>query len=368
MDKNYNIAGIQQIGIGVIHVYEAWEWYRKHLGMDLAVFDEAAEAKLMLPYTAGKVCSRHAILAMNHQGGSGLEIWQHTSRVPLAPKQEMVMGDLGIQVIKYKSPDVEQSYKRLAEAGVLVLSKPDNSSLLPYRSFYGQDPWGNIFEVCDGTDWFKKGPKRNGGVCGCSMGVLNMEKSIAFYRNMLGYDQVLFDSTRQFQDWSRLPGGAGRYRRVVLGHQNKRQGAFSELLGSSSIELIQAFDRNPKKIFEHRLWGDLGYIHLCFDVCAMDALKEHCGDQGHPFTVDSGESFDMGEAAGRFAYIEDPDGTLIEFVETHKIPIIKKIGWFYNLKKRKVNKPLPRTMLNAMFLNRTKKAVWPKAGMAKLES
>ena len=31
----------------------------------------------------------------------------------------------------------------------------------------------------------------------------------------------------------------------------------------------------------------------------------------------------MGDAAGQFAYIEDPDGTLIEFVETHKVPLVK---------------------------------------------
>jgi hypothetical protein len=29
-----------------------------------------------------------------------------------------------------------------------------------------------------------------------------------------------------------------------------------------------------------------------------------------------------------FCYIEDPDGTLIELVETHKSAIFKKIGWF----------------------------------------
>ena len=52
-------------------------------------------------------------------------------------------------------------------------------------------------------------------------------------------------------------------------------------------------------------------------------------------SVDIDNSFDMGEAAGRFSYIEDPYGTLIEFVETHKVPIIKKIGWYINLKKRR---------------------------------
>ena len=43
----------------------------------------------------------------------------------------------------------------------------------------------------------------------------------------------------------------------------------------------------------------------------------------------------MGEAAGHFSYIEDPDGTLIEFVETHRIPILKRFGIYLNLSKRK---------------------------------
>ena len=42
----------------------------------------------------------------------------------------------------------------------------------------------------------------------------------------------------------------------------------------------------------------------------------------------------MGEAAGHFTYIEDPDGALIEFVETHKVPVLKKLGWYIHLKDR----------------------------------
>jgi hypothetical protein len=71
--------------------------------------------------------------------------------------------------------------------------------------------------------------------------------------------------------------------------------------------------------------------------------------------VDSSGSFDMGEAAGYFSYIEDPDGTLIEFVETHKIPILKKIGWYLDLRKRSnPEKPLPRWMLKTLGLGRVK--------------
>jgi hypothetical protein len=52
--------------------------------------------------------------------------------------------------------------------------------------------------------------------------------------------------------------------------------------------------------------------------------------------------------------VEDPDGTLIEFVETHKLPVLKKIGWYLDLKKRPAEKPLPRWMLKALRFSRVK--------------
>ena len=86
----------------------------------------------------------------------------------------------------------------------------------------------------------------------------------------------------------------------------------------------------------------------------MDALKRECVAKGFPFTVDSAESFDMGEAAGRFTYIEDPDGTLIEFVETHKVPIMKKLGWFIDMTKRDPEKNLPNWVISGLKFNRMK--------------
>ena len=150
-------------------------------------------------------------------------------------------------------------------------------------------------------------------------------------------------------------GGFGHFRRVLLVHSEQRKGPFSPLLGATEIELVQALDRTPRPIFEGRFWGDLGYIHLCFDITGMASMKAFCAAQGHPFTVDSSGSFDMGEAAGYFSYIEDPDGTLIEFVETHKIPILKKIGWYLDLRKRSnPAKSLPRLMLKALGMSRVK--------------
>ena len=63
------ICGIQQIGIGVHDMREAWKWYREHFGMDIRVFEEEAVADLMLPYTNDTPAKRHAALTINMHGG-----------------------------------------------------------------------------------------------------------------------------------------------------------------------------------------------------------------------------------------------------------------------------------------------------------
>ena len=45
MLKEKIISGIQQIGIGVSNVHEAWNWYREHFGMDIKIFEDAAVAE-----------------------------------------------------------------------------------------------------------------------------------------------------------------------------------------------------------------------------------------------------------------------------------------------------------------------------------
>jgi catechol 2,3-dioxygenase-like lactoylglutathione lyase family enzyme len=220
--------------------------------------------------------------------------------------------------------------------------------------FYLKDLYGNLFEVVKGEDWFGKGTMNMGGPNGMVIGVSDMERSRKFYADVLGYDTVVYEQEKVFDDLKGLPGGESDIHRVLLKHSKPRQGSFSKLLGSSVIELIKVKGRAPHKIFENRFWGDLGFIHLCFDIKDMQSLKKHCAAHGHPFTVESNPDFDMGDAAGQFAYIEDPDGALIEFVETHKIPVIKKINWYLNLDKMNPQKALPSWMLKALRFNRVK--------------
>ena len=350
------ICGIQQMGVGVPDVQKAWAWYRKNFGVDVCIFEEAAEAPLMIDYTGGIIQSRTATLALSMDGGGGFEIWQFTSRPTEKAEFDLQLGDYGMIACKIKSRDIKATHENMLKNGVKDLSdikqSPDNKN-----HFYVKGPNGNIFEVVEASDWFSRTnhPSHCGGVYGSIIGVSDIDKSMCFYQDILNYDEVVYDQTGYFEDLNFFPSGTGKFRRVLLKHSSKRTGPFAPLLGDSTIELLQSIERKDcRKIFENRFWGDWGFIHLCFDVQGMDALKQECEEKGFPFTVDSSDTFDMGEAGGRFSYVEDPDGTLIEFVETHKVPILKKFGWYINLKNRKPGKSLPRIILKLMGLNRYK--------------
>jgi catechol 2,3-dioxygenase-like lactoylglutathione lyase family enzyme len=345
------ISGMQQIGVGVANVKEAWKWYKAHFGVDVRVFEEAAVAALMLPYTGGEPRKRHAAFALNIQGGGGFEIWQYTERIPQAPTFEVLPGDLGIFSAKIKCIDVNASFEHFSAAGISTIG-PVGKDPAGNLHFFVKDPFGNIFNLVPGHDWFRKDNKHSGGVAGAIVGVTDMDRSIAFYRDRLEYNNVVYDATGVFDDFKGLPGGEQQFRRVLLRPGASRVGAFSRLFGTSEIELIQVLGREPKKIFQDRLWGDLGFIHLCFDVRNIDILRKECKEAGCPFTVDTGDTFGMGEASGIFAYIEDPDGALIEFVEAHKLLLIKKLGLSLNLKKRDPEKPLPNWLLGALRFSR----------------
>lgn len=353
MDNKVVISGIQQVGIGIPNLSDAFGWYNKFLGFDARIFDDEGTAELMLPYTGGKPQERRAILAMNFRGGGGLEIWQPKGRKQRTPENQLLLGDLGFFTAKYKAGDVPKAYNELKTKGAEILSEVTTTPA-GKKHFFLKDLYGNIVEIIE-DDYQFHDPKKNiGGVHGLIIGVSDMQKSLNFYKEALGYDTIISDSEGVFDDLKGVPGGDHKIRRVSVTRSEKPKGAFAPMFGTSEIELVQALEYKPVMIFENRWWGDAGYIHVCFDIQGMQALQLRCESLGHPFVCDSNDSFDMGEAAGHFTYVEDPDGALIEFVETHKVPIMKNIGWYLNLQKRNPEKPLPRWMLKAIGMKREK--------------
>ena len=338
------LSGVQQIGIGVKNAEAAMHTYKHLFGMDVLIFDDDASANLMTQYTGGDIYKRRAILTMNLQGGGGLELWQFLDRKP-ADCNIVQLGDLGIYAAIIKSVDLQQSHQRLSKINEIQVSDIVVSELTG-NYFWVTDSNKNTFKIISSNDWFQTGNHDMGGIVGSVIGVSNIEKALHFYQEVLGIDLVLYDieSTENGQ----------LVRKLGISKKATGKGAFNKLLGDVVIELVQVKNRVPIKIYQDRFWGDCGFIHLCFDVLNMEALKKHAAKKGIDFSVDSSNSFAMDHASGRFCYIEDPDGTLIELVETHKVPILKKIGWYLDLRKRNIEKPLPNWMIKMLAISKVK--------------
>lgn len=338
---NFNIAGIQQVGIGLKDLQQAQQWYAQYLGMDLPMFEDEAEALLMSRYTGGTIYKRKAALMMNLRGGGGFELWQFTNRTPAAFHGEVQEGMLGISSLHMRCESVSEAhalFSKLNEVSSLSEIKQDG---LGRHFFQFIDPFQNWIKVIEDDYQFIPQKSIIGGVLGVTIGVSDFKKSVDFYTQIFDFEVVgSFEKGEQSHGW--------------LKPKKVRQTAFGALLGPIVIELVHSPSFSNQSIYKNRFWGDLGLIHLCLDVQHMDSLKQNALNHGIDFKVDSENSYDMGEAAGRFAYIEDPDGTLIELVETFKVPIVKKLNWYLVLNEKKKFKALPKFIFKILSLNRLK--------------
>lgn len=353
--EDYFISGIQQVGVGCTNFSEAWRWYIEMFQMDVRILEDDTVAERMLPYTGGEAQKRHACIAVNLQGGGGFEIWQYSQRKPQPVSFQIQVGDLGIFAAKIKSRNVEAFHDELLSKYEKVGPVCHNPA--GQACFTVEDPWGNWFQVVEDPYVFIDQKRLGGGIVGAMTGCTDIDRTIPLYRDVLGYDKVVYDVEGSFDDFSFMAAGGQRYRRVLLASSKERKGAFVPLFGQSTIELVQALERQPRKIYEGRFWGDPGFIQICFDVTNMRALEKHCQALGFPFTVDSckgNEHFDMGEASGHFTYVEDPDGTLIELVEAHKLTVLKHPHIYINMLTRNREKAFPKLFFRLMALNKVK--------------
>lgn len=369
MSGEYSIGGIQQVGVGVENIDQRWNEICKQFGFDTVIFREQARAELMTHYTSGTIEEREAMLALNLYGGGGFEIWQYISRKPSRNEKRLSPGSLGIYAVRLQSADVVAAHRHLEQLGK-ISNAPLRYSETGTPYFFCRDSDENLFQITEGDGTLYRNLHPIGGVAGVIIGCSDIKASLPLYRDLLGYDRVISDTTRTFSDNSFLlqpcvtdgpappvtPSCTVKVRTVLLQHSTKGNGSpFSEFYGQSTIELWQLLPSGaPAKshAFHGRQWGDVGFIHLCFEVTGMDELKRAAQKMGIRFTVDSGDTFGMGEAGGRFAYIEDADGTLIEFVETHRIRLLKMPPISLNVKKR--TKPISPKLLKGLILKRTR--------------
>ena len=118
------------------------------------------------------------------------------------------------------------------------------------------------------------------------IGVTDIDRSVAWYREHLGFDQ-LFDVELGGPSMEAVTGDQGAAGRMVGG-----------LVGGVVVELL-SFAHEPRT----------GYTNTSFRVEDLDAAHAAAGAAG----AAPGELVDIGGV--RMFFVEDPDGTPIEVIE-----------------------------------------------------
>ena len=96
-----------------------------------------------------------------------------------------------------KVKNIQETLKTYQKNGITV---PADTSEDPSgkMTFFMKDPYGNIFQMVEATDWFRNEKKNTGGSYGAIIGVSDIEKSRVVYSDILGYDEVIYDTTGNF--------------------------------------------------------------------------------------------------------------------------------------------------------------------------
>ena len=133
------------------------------------------------------------------------------------------------------------------------------------------------------------------GVC-----VADLERSVAFYRDALGFEEVTraaFDT----EQTARILGMSDVSVHLVY---LVRDGVRIELLGFGAAEVCGDGTARPMNL--------LGLTHLCFRVDDLDATCGRIAQHGGAVLDATGVVFDAGN---RGVMATDPDGTRVELIE-----------------------------------------------------
>ena len=134
--------------------------------------------------------------------------------------------------------------------------------------------------------------------------VSDLERSIEFYRDVLGLELVMTEeSERSGDDRSKALGVAkAKVKLAILG------------AGDARVELIEyvtakgrPYDRNN---------NDVGAMHIAFQVKDINAVYQRMVDHGVSFTSPP-TTIPAGPMEGwRWTYFFDPDGVSLEIIQT----------------------------------------------------
>jgi catechol 2,3-dioxygenase-like lactoylglutathione lyase family enzyme len=300
-----SILGLDHVGVGVRDMESMKSFYRDAFGFGTvlaAMPEEDHEAIHGLLRTPRAV---HSALLLGHEaGGPTLALFHATDPVPRPIRKDPRYGDIGVAKLTFTVPDLAAFCR---DKGVLVdLCSSSKSTAAEsgdgYGFMYGKDPEGNLVEIVSGDG----GTSEVGSVLrSVGVAVSDLERSLAFYRDVLGFDRM---TVAPHESFSRLVDEvAGEIGTTV------RSCLLASSRGQGMLELFEATKPRGRSIPFGTQWGDFGYLQVCLFASDRETLTAQIGAEGLDVLLPLQDIEDP-ENPALFMYLRDPDGILVEIV------------------------------------------------------
>ncbi|MEW6440035.1 MAG: VOC family protein [bacterium] len=315
------INAMQHIGQGVRDVDTTYAFYKRFFGFKVKLNDLTVASKEMAA-VIGSVETMRMMMAANAKGGGIIELIEHKSK-PITPLPELY-GNYGVLEVGYRVRSIDRVVADFQAKGLRFLTPVCELALNDgrrWRYAYLKDPDGLPLQLTEelgpGSPAAAR-PEVHGAVH-VGIGVSDIDRSKEFYRSALGFDRVLHESDGFIPEMDPLTGGPVRMKMAILERSAPPVGPLAGLLVRGTLKLFQVQGGKGKHIYDGRVWGEPGCMEFCFDVSDLLTTVETMKKKGIKIYLQPVE-ISMGSGSKGFAaYIQDPDGTTVEFVEVMSI-------------------------------------------------
>ncbi len=330
-----SIQGVDHVGIGVRDIVRMSAFYRDTLGFNRVLAEMPEEDHPAIRGLIRAPRAIHTSRLLSHDGGElTVALFHATEPTPRPIRSKPRYGDIGVAKLTFAVPDIP-AFCRDNSAFAALCFEPKTVALdntASYSFIYGKDPEGNFIEIVaelDSTPQLDSAPqestvqiatssgeKPQGASSAGSLGsgpifrsigiaVTDLDRSLAFYREVLGFDRVLLAPHRLFSGLlDEVTGESGSKIRSCL---------LASSRGRGMLELFEVEKPRGRSIPFSAQWGDFGYLQVCLNSDNPTALAAQIESEKVELLLPF-QTIDDPEHPGVFMYMQDPDGILIEIV------------------------------------------------------
>lgn len=333
------INALQHVGQGVRDVDTTYEFYKRNFGYKVKLNDITVASK-ELEAVLGSVETMRMMMAANVKGGGIIELIEHKSKPITSLPEVDLYGHCGILEIGYEVLNIEKVVSDFQSRGIAMLTPIQEIDLgggRRWRTAFLKDPDGLPLQLTEDLKPGASAPTKAAvhGSSHVSIGVTDLERSISFYQSVLEFDRLVckFEGIIPETD----PSGTDFQTRnmAILERSADATGPLAGLLSRGAVKLIEV-PAEARHLYEGRLWGDVGCMEFCLDVSDLLATVAIMKEKDVDIYLPPME-MSMGTGCkGFLAYIRDPDGTTVEFVE------VQSIFWLSSTRFMRLAMPLLR--------------------------